>query len=143
MKKRYSFIILLILSILVGCAKPSRKPNHSRYITFQFDVSEVKDVASIYYTIKTKDVTQKTGFAVEKNDKIVEDFVTDEFLDLSGKKDFSIEFTISDKQYHPTNENEKKAYNIKEKIHINPKIGQTYKIKLTGDYDKGFKMIKE
>ncbi|MFL8888348.1 hypothetical protein ACWOAQ_04120 [Helcococcus kunzii] len=72
MKKSY-VIILFLLSILVGCAKPSRKPNHSRYITLQFDVSEVKDVASIDYTIRTKDVTQKTGFAVEKNDKIVED----------------------------------------------------------------------
>lgn len=142
MKKSY-IIILFLLSILVGCAKPSRKPNHSRYITLQFDVSEVKDVASIDYTIRTKDVTQKTGFAVEKNDKIVEDYVTDEFLDLSGKKDYSIEFTISDKQYHPTNENERKTYNIKEKININPKIGQNYKFKLTGDYDKGFKMIKE
>ncbi|MFL8952283.1 hypothetical protein [Helcococcus kunzii] len=142
MKKSY-VIILFLLSILVGCAKPSRKPNHSRYITLQFDVSEVKDVASIDYTIRTKDVTQKTGFAVEKNDKIVEDYVTDEFLDLSGKKDFSIEFTISDKQYHPTNENERKDYNIKEKININPKNGQTYKFKLTGDYDNGFKMMKE
>lgn len=54
MKNRYTILLLIILCIIVGCSKVDTKQDSSRFITLQFDVSELKDVADLKYTISTK-----------------------------------------------------------------------------------------